>query len=174
MTPSYYRIIENFLPENEFDHLEKLHICNPDYPYYFTGTIAAKELDKDDIHTMVGQHIVYGNHKPLSKYYPEYGYLLDKIWNEADPMARSLLRIRINFFTSSPVFHEHAMHHDYEFKHKGCILYLNTCDGYTKLEDGTKIDSIRNRLLIHDPQRPHCSTNTTNAKGRWNINVNYV
>ena len=43
-----------------------------------------------------------------------------------------------------------------------------------KLEDGTKIDSIANRMLIFDGAEKHCSTTTTNVPVRINININYI
>ena len=66
------------------------------------------------------------------------------------------------------------MHIDYNFSHSGAILSLNTCDGYTKLEDGTKIDSVANRILLFDPGEEHASTTTTNVSARFNINMNYI
>ena len=68
---------------------------------------------------------------------------------------------------------EHGQHRDYPIPHKGAIIYLNTCDGFTRLEDGTKVESVQNRILLFDASTLHNSTNTTNAKGRFNININY-
>ena len=68
---------------------------------------------------------------------------------------------------------EHGMHQDYTYKHNGVLYSLNTCDGYTKFESGEKIDSVKNRAIFFDPSVPHTSTNTTNAKRRVNININY-
>ena len=65
------------------------------------------------------------------------------------------------------------MHIDYPFPHKGAILSLNTCNGYTKLEDGTKVDSVANRILLFDASTPHCSTTTSDTTARFNININY-
>ena len=65
------------------------------------------------------------------------------------------------------------MHNDMSYSQFGCILSLNTCDGYTKLKDGTKIDSVANRVLLFDPSEEHCSTTTTNVSARININLNY-
>jgi hypothetical protein len=65
------------------------------------------------------------------------------------------------------------MHVDQNFKHKGIILYVNNNDGYTKLIDGTKIESIENRALFFDSSKKHCSTTCTNAESRINININY-
>ena len=64
-------------------------------------------------------------------------------------------------------------HIDFDFSHKGAILYINSCNGYTKLEDGTKIDSVANRILFFDPSTPHCSTTTSDTTARFNINFNY-
>ena len=43
-----------------------------------------------------------------------------------------------------------------------------------KLEDGTKIDSIANRILLFDSSKKHCSTTTTNTFARINININFI
>ena len=51
---------------------------------------------------------------------------------------------------------------------------VNDCDGYTKLNDGTKIDSIANRLLITDGSILHSSTTTTNDKVRVTIGMNWL
>ena len=65
------------------------------------------------------------------------------------------------------------MHVDYPYSHKAAIFYINTCDGYTKLEDGTKIDSVANRMLLFDASKPHTPSDCTNQSVRVNINFNY-
>ena len=65
------------------------------------------------------------------------------------------------------------MHIDTEYSHKAAILSINTCDGYTKLKDGTKIDSIENRILLFDASKPHTPSTTTDQPVRINININY-
>ena len=35
------------------------------------------------------------------------------------------------------------------------IYYINTNNGYTKLEDGTKVMSVANRLLLFDGSTSH-------------------
>jgi hypothetical protein len=65
------------------------------------------------------------------------------------------------------------MHRDFSFKHKGAIYCVNTNNGGTKLEDGTIIGSVANRLLLFDPSTLHDSTNCTDKKARINININY-
>jgi hypothetical protein len=51
---------------------------------------------------------------------------------------------------------------------------LNTCDGYTGFADGTKVESVENRLILFDSLEDHYSTSTSNAQARINLNINYV
>ena len=84
------------------------------------------------------------------------------------------MRAKVNLYLKTTKIIEHAKHVDYPIPHKGAIIYLNTCDGYTRLHDGTKIESVENRLLLFDSSKLHNSTSTTNSLGRYNININYV
>ena len=82
--------------------------------------------------------------------------------------------IIFNLYPNTEKVYEHEMHQDFDFSHKTAIFSINTCDGYTKLEDGTKIDSVANRILLFDASKEHCSTTTTNVSTRINININYI
>ena len=62
----------------------------------------------------------------------------------------------------------------FDFSHSAALFSLNTCDGYTKLKDGTKINSVANRVLLFDAGEEHCSTTTTDDFTRVNININYL
>ena len=88
--------------------------------------------------------------------------------------VKSLLRIKLNFYPHTETLKEHGQHVDYDFSCYGAIFSLNTCDGFTRLNDGTKIDSVENRILFFDPSLKHNSTTTTNSSGRWNINFNFL
>ena len=56
----------------------------------------------------------------------------------------------------------------------GCVFSLNTCNGYTRIGDDVKIDSVANRAIIFDPNIDHSSSSTTNETRRVNINFNYL
>ena len=53
------------------------------------------------------------------------------------------------------------------------IYYVNSNDGYTEFEDGTRIETIENRLLVFDSSLWHTGSTCTNAKVRCVINFNY-
>ena len=54
------------------------------------------------------------------------------------------------------------------------IFYINDCNGYTKLEDGSVIESRANRLLTFPSDVRHLGATCTDEKRRVLINFNYI
>jgi hypothetical protein len=166
-----HKVIDNFLDEKYFDSLvtlftDKEKIGNRGMPWYFSSSITDLAGAEDNFFYMY--HVFYGHHRPMSALYENLIPLLEKL------RAEVLVRIKANLYPNTERLHEHPMHRDFEFSHSGAILSLNTCDGYTKLADGTKIDSVANRVLLFDASEKHCSTTTTTVPARINININYI
>ena len=170
-----YKVIDNFLNEEYFDSLvdiftDKEKIGNNQMPWYFASSISKKNeygtKNKDKLFYMI--HMLYVGHVPTSPFYNDLLPLLEKLG------VKVLMRIKANLYPNTHILHEHPMHVDDTFSHSAAILSLNTCDGYTKLKDGTKIDSIANRVLFFDASEEHSSTTTTNVPARINIGINYA
>jgi len=180
-----YKVIDNFLDEKYFDSLvtlftDKEKTGNNLMPWFFISSIVNADLslrfpnpknhekwvEKDKLFYMT--HLLYENSMSTSCYFDKLTPLLEKL------EARCLVRIKANLYPNTEILHEHPMHVDYDFFTSGAVLSLNTCDGYTKLEDGTKVDSVANRVLLFDASKKHCSTTTTNVSARINININYI
>ena len=53
------------------------------------------------------------------------------------------------------------------------IYYLNTNNGFTKFENGDKVNSVANRMVIFDSNLKHTGTSCTDAHARMLINFNY-
>ena len=53
------------------------------------------------------------------------------------------------------------------------IFYVNTNNGYTKFEDGTKVESVANRMVTFPANMKHTGTSCTDEKIRVVINFNY-
>ena len=87
---------------------------------------------------------------------------------------RNLIRIKINAYPYTNIVKEHKDHIDSDFKHTGAVFSLNTCDGFTKFSDGTKVESVANRIVFFDASKFHHSSTTSNAKLRYNINFNFL
>ena len=57
---------------------------------------------------------------------------------------------------------------------KTAIFYCNTNDGYSLFKDGTKVKSIKNRIVIFNNDIYHTGTTCTNEKIRSVINFNFI
>ena len=179
-----FKVIDNFLPSDEFTKLHDLILPQPsDY-----------EKQLPQIEWTYNPEIISPGRPKKMYWYEERDknwrlfYLIHLIYNQTlvSPFSKkiispieklldykTLIRMKINMFPNTEKLHEHGMHTDFTYPHKAAIFSINTCDGYTKLEDGTKIDSVANRMLLFDASKLHCSTTTTNQTVRVNININY-
>ena len=161
------KVIDNFFPIDVFQYIQE-QITSPGTGWYFKNSVAAL-TDKMSLDNYMHSHMVYENHQPCSSLYEE----LLPLVKHPELKVKSLMRIIVNSYPYTHKLRKHEKHTDYEFSHKGAILYLNTCDGYTWCE-GKKIYSVANRVLIHDPSIPHHSTTTTNEQRRVICNMNYL
>ena len=111
--------------------------------------------------------IMYWDNQPVSPAFKVIYPVLREI-----NMA-GLAKVKANCNPRTSKVMEHGFHTDVPFKCKTSILYLNTNDGYTIFEDGTKIESIENRLVTFDSHIKHSGTSCTNQKVRLVLNMNY-
>jgi|TARA_E500000318_G_C3485949_1_gene182352 hypothetical protein len=158
------KIIDNFLPEEDFKILQKI-VMGKTIPWYYakeTNTGAKELSDFYFFHNLFDIH-------PLSDLYTIF---LDKLITKINMFA--LKRAKLNCYPWSENLIKHKFHIDYQVKHKALILYFNTCNGFTMFKDNIKIESKENRALLFDGSELHRSTNCTDDKARFNININYI
>ena len=170
-------IIDNFLQQDDFDTIAST-IMSKGFPWYHQDDVAYKDEVKEDM-TFYSTHWLYKDDKPrfdtsLELIMP----ILKRLGSMNDNYkVRTLVRVKLNSYPNQNKFIEHPWHEDFEpntLPYKACLLSLNTCDGYTKFKDGTKIESVSNRAILFDPCISHHSTNTTDQTRRVNININYL
>jgi len=53
------------------------------------------------------------------------------------------------------------------------FVYVNSNNGYTKFENGQKIESIENRLITFNNNLKHNGTTSTNSQTRIVLNLCY-
>ena len=56
---------------------------------------------------------------------------------------------------------------------KTSTYYINTNDGWTEFEEGGKVESVANRMLIFDSNLEHIGVSCTDQQTRVVINFNY-
>ncbi len=86
---------------------------------------------------------------------------------------KSLVKIKANLVPRSANIVKHGFHRDVDFHCTTAIFYVNTNNGYTEFEDGTRVDSIRNRLVTFPSVLSHTGTTCTDQPKRVVINFNY-
>ena len=111
--------------------------------------------------------MIYDNDSPVSPLYDDFIEFVNKI-----PVATTC-KIKVNMNPRTHKIIEHGLHTDLPYRCKTGILYLNTNDGYTIFEDGTKIESVENRFVSFDSNIKHSGTSCTNQQVRLVVNINY-
>jgi hypothetical protein len=163
-----YKVIDNFFPKDYFNDMEELFmkVDGSKIPWYYIPQINAEHTDVKTDKLFYFEHLLYYR-QPNSELWDFF----QPLWEMLD--MKSLIRLKANCYPQNENLIVHPAHADFPYEHKGAIIYINSCDGFTILEDGTKIDSVANRVLFFDPSKLHSSTNCTDQKARFNINCNY-
>ena len=176
------KIEDNFLEQKIFDELQAYMMSNNiDWNYndgidfrYEDFNDEDRKKYEEDRKKFQFTHLFYNGVIPCSHYFDNLGPILDII----NPM--SIWRIKANLLTITPNIIKNAFHVDIldlpEEKLKQwttAILYVNTNNGYTKFEDGTKVESVANRVVIFPANLKHTGTSCSDDKARIVINFDY-
>ena len=160
------QIIDNALKEEDFKAIQE-GVMGRFFPWYWTPSIADCVNVEDNY---------YLTHTFFNSFYENVMSTIES-WR-LQPLiklldTKELLRVKANNYIKTNEIKHHNNHVDAEFEIKGAILFINTNNGLTVLDDGTKCESIENRLLIFDASKPHHSTTCSDQDRRVNINVNF-
>ena len=163
-----FQVHDDWLPIDEFKQLSGF-ILGPYFPWYHENNVALPNTNEDDVtynhyftHNLVLESKVSHLHEPIWKDHFQKRF-----------MDINIIRMKVNCFPATSQVYDHLTHADYDYPHKGALLCLNTCNGYTKMEDGTKIESVANRMIFYDTSKPHNSTTCSDQPKRCNIVINY-
>lgn len=155
-------VIDGFLPAELFEKLKS--IVNSEFmPRYKVDHVGYAGDDSDSyfIHKFIEPYAVKSD-------FAEYAL---EIVQYVRP--KCVIRSRAICYPGKEKIIEHAPHMDAPFPHNTLVLYLNDNDGFTRLSDGTVINSVANRALIINGGSLHNSSNCTNAKNRLVFALNY-
>lgn len=157
-----YEIFDNYCDEKYINDLCNA-VFSPNFAWFYQNHVSGNINDKDFYFT----HCVFKHCRITSEIYDFLVPLLESL------EIKSLIRIKFNLYPNLGIHLDNAPHVDYDFPHKGAILYLNSNNGFTVLDNGEQISSIKNRLLLFNPSKEHYSTHCTDQKVRVNMNINY-
>ena len=171
------QIIDNFLNQNDFEEL-KLFLMSPRSQWRFVDFIANKDgrdQDKDGyfVHSFTDRDpISFKERFSVSPDYQKVSRLMDCIKKRLN--YKQILRVRSSLYPRRENQKPDPFHIDYNFNHKVCIFYVNTNNGFTLFENGEKVNSVANRLVIFDGLEKHCSVVQTDTTARYIVNINLL
>ena len=159
-----YIVKDNFLNQADYEKIRNIMLGDY-FPWYLQQEVTYFTKDKSQF---FWSHVFFKHNEGIiSSCYKILDPLLKKL------KFKALIRVKANLYSRQDKIIEHENHSDFPFPHKGALFSLNTCNGFTILKDNTKIQSVRNRVLLFDPSIPRRSSTCTDAKVRCNININY-
>ena len=158
-------ITDDTLEKEYFTMLQGV-VMGHNFPWEYQARVANPWENNNEHFYFV--HRLYERFSPVSSFMEPLDDYLIKVLN-----VKSIIRARVLLYPNQGKFIEHDPHVDFEYSHNAALLYFNDNDGYTKMEDGTKIESVANRNVIFDGSTPHCSTSCTSEKARFVLSVNY-
>ena len=144
------------LNKKELNAVKKTKYRTPDKGFYLSETITLLE---NKTLSSLKKFII----KKAEEYVRDILEIKDKI-----------SRLKVNSVIKQPEHMLHGWHKDQPDEDiKIAIYYLNTTNGYTLLEDGTKVSSVANRLVMFNNTIVHTCVSQTDVHRRVVININY-
>jgi len=157
------KIIDNFIDNQDIVNDIQSTLLGNNFPYFYNNYVA-EPTDHSDYYF---NHILFHQNEVKSDYYNQ---ILSPLLGRLD--YNYLIRGKINCYTRKEKHIEAGMHVDMNEKHFVGLYSVNTNNGYTMFEDGTKVKSVANQMIIFDGRMKHCSANQTDENLRINININ--
>ena len=163
-------IYDDFLPINEFRYLEEF-IFGPNFPWHF-GVVLGEGPDRlcDELDDVQFGNMLYTEFSPQGREF----HIVEPIIKSPKLRITSLFRVKANINPRTQEIIKHGFHIDLPFNQTTAIYYVNSNNGYTEFEDGTKVESVANRLVKFNSNIRHTGTTCTDSKIRCVINFNYT
>ena len=175
------QVIDDALDPDYFKYLHDEILHTGKFSWTFQEQVATTEDDPDDEQFYFVKSL-YHNLKVDNDFY----YNLQPLFEALE--IKAIIRCRIIMYMNQGKFIKHRPHTDYDSSHNAALLYMNTNNGYTGMvnddwvkgdisdsifSDGNKVESVENRILLHDGSIPHYSTTCTDTRKRIVLAVNY-
>jgi hypothetical protein len=163
------KVYKNFLDRETFEEIQKAFL-SPAVPWSYNSYIIVSENPNQgpDLNTFQFTHGLFHDGQPTSPGFDLIKPILDKIKPEI------ILRVKANL---TPRNNEHIIggfHVDTNEPCTTAVFYLNTNNGYTMFEDGTKVPSAENTLVEFESDNKHTGVGQTDTQVRLVLNLNYI
>ena len=162
-------IKDNFLQPNELEYLQSVFLGG-EFPWYYNHFIVHK--DKDSVQDFQFVHTFYrSNPIGFQDVHSSAFQMLHPIIQLLN--VKALIRVKANLRSKIEAPSIPEYHTDFSYDSNTSIFYVNTNNGYTLFEDGTKVESVENRIITFPTNTLHTGVSQTDEKVRVVINFNY-
>tara|TARA_R100000482_G_scaffold99124_1_gene42863 strand:- start:107 stop:595 length:489 start_codon:yes stop_codon:yes gene_type:complete len=156
-----FDIFTNFLEQKTLQNIKK----EIKEIHWFFNNVTGNENDKSNFYF---SHTLFQNNKVSSDRY--FNTILMPILGKLN--FKYLHRAKLNLYTKQNKQIKTSYHTDWNKEHTVALFSLNTNNGYTEFENGKKIKSEENNLVIFPGYLKHRSINQTDENTRINLNIN--
>ena len=177
--PSDVTIIDNWLSTADFLVIKDL-FHSTDTSWFRVPGIADDTQTMDFLNPLdnyMFAHLIYDDMVAMSDSFKRIKEIIEPaLKKQLGHDFRNIIRIKVNLYPRTSEVQVHPWHTDSNSNKdfRGCLLSLNTGDGYTGFTDGSEVDSVENRAIFFDATERHHSTSCSNSSFRLNMNINYV
>jgi len=158
---------DNFLDEGNFKALQDFFLGPEVFWSWCENVVFPEPPDCNPLDNYQFYHMLFDDGKPKSESLMVIFPILDKL------NSGRLIRVKANCNPRRTEHIQQGFHIDQTVECTTAIYYVNTNNGYTQFEDGTKVKSVENRLVVFPSHIRHTGTTCTDQKRRVVINLNY-
>tara|TARA_R100001530_G_C4223409_1_gene130598 strand:+ start:75 stop:566 length:492 start_codon:yes stop_codon:yes gene_type:complete len=157
-----FNTFTNFLEQETLQNIKK----EIERMHWFFLNITGDKNDKSNFHFY---HMLFNDEKVESHRY--FNTILIPVLGKLN--FKYLHRAKLNLYTKQDEQIKTSYHLDSNTEHTVALFSLNTNNGYTEFENGKKIKSEENNLVIFPGHLKHRSVNQTDENTRINLNINF-
>jgi hypothetical protein len=165
------RVLDDYLPADAFARLLAA-VSAADFPWQRTPILFPPPFGLDAAYNVQEVH-GFLQHKPGFRHVSERLPVLEALLRQLD--ARDLFKVKLNRTLQREKSVVYGWHRD--TRRPGAttgVYYLNTNDGHTAFEDGRRVDSVANRLVLFDARLRHSGASCTDTPERLVLNLNFM
>lgn len=165
------RVLDDFLDPAEFQRLREA-VSAPEFPWRQIPILFPPPAGLDGSYNV---QFVHGflQRKPGFRFDSDRLPLLAPLLRKVD--ARHWIKAKLNRTLRRDKSVVYGWHVD--TRRPGAttaVFYLNTNNGGTAFEDGRRVDSVANRMVMFDARLRHSGASCTDAADRLVLNLNFM
>ena len=164
------KVIDNFIHPEQFQHIHNV-MLGSEFTWNYNDGIVGSD---DPPGTFQFTHTFFSAHGVT----PDPDRVIKSPWlSILDPVVRQLggsgWRIKANMGTRTTEIRRNKFHIDFP-NITTAVYFINTNNGWTEFNNGDKVESVANRIVIFDSNTLHTGSTCTDEKVRVLINFNYA